>query len=83
MAWKCAGRGQDPSRIDRTPAGGLIEDCLACPHPGCNLPYNQQDTGPLLCVEFTISLSLLKEDSHLYYAVFYMCYSLLSTVTLN
>jgi len=37
MAWKRAGRGQDPSGIDGTPAGGLIEDCPACPHPGRNI----------------------------------------------
>jgi len=40
MAWKRAGRGQDPSGINGTPAGGLIEDCPACPHPGRNLPDN-------------------------------------------
>jgi hypothetical protein len=57
MAWKCAGRGQDPSGIDGTPPGSLIEDCPACPHPGRNLPDNWRDTGPMLCVEFTSSLS--------------------------
>jgi hypothetical protein len=83
MAWKRAGRGQDPSGIDGTPAGGLIEDCPACPHPGRNLPDNWRDAGPMLCVECTISVSSLKEDSHIYYAVFYMRYSLPSTVTSN
>jgi len=40
MAFKCAGRGQDPSGIDGTPleVGGLAVECPACPHPGRNLP---------------------------------------------
>ena len=48
MAWKRAGRGQNPSGIDGTAPGELTVECPACPHPGRNLPENWENAGPLL-----------------------------------
>ena len=47
MAFKRAGRGQDPSGIDGTPLGGLAVECPACPHPGRNLPTGWENAGAL------------------------------------
>ena len=38
MSFKCAGQGHDPSGVNGTPPGGVIVECPACPHSGCNLP---------------------------------------------
>ncbi|KAI0696131.1 hypothetical protein C8T65DRAFT_583713 [Cerioporus squamosus] len=35
---KRAGRAHDPAGIEATEPGGLAVECLACPHPGKNLP---------------------------------------------
>lgn len=48
MAFKRAGRGQDPSGIAGTSPGGLTVECPACPHPGRNLPDDWRNAGPLL-----------------------------------
>jgi len=48
MALKCAGHGHDPRGIDSTSKGELMVECLACPHPGRNLPDDWKNAGPLL-----------------------------------
>ncbi|KAG2035436.1 hypothetical protein BDR03DRAFT_934910 [Suillus americanus] len=40
---KRAGRGHDPSGVDVTSAGECVVFCLACPHPGKNLPEGWED----------------------------------------
>ena len=50
MALKRAGCGHDPGGINKTPNGGLMVECPACPHPGHNLPEGWEASGPLLQV---------------------------------
>jgi hypothetical protein len=48
MALKRAGRGHEMGGIAETSNGGLMVECPACPHPGCNLPDGWEAAGPLL-----------------------------------
>ncbi|KZT06946.1 uncharacterized protein LAESUDRAFT_652276 [Laetiporus sulphureus 93-53] len=37
---KWVGWGHDPDDVEATEEGQLAVECLACPHPGRNLPEN-------------------------------------------
>ncbi|KAJ7152741.1 hypothetical protein C8R43DRAFT_1127191 [Mycena crocata] len=41
-----AGRGHDPSGVEKTALGECAVRCWACPHDGRNLPKNWRDTDP-------------------------------------
>ena len=56
MALKRAGRGHEPEGIVKTPNGGLMVECPACPHPGRNLPGGWEAAGALWQVYFLFLL---------------------------
>lgn len=58
MAWKRAGRAQDPTGVDGTAPGGLMVQCPACPHPGQNLPDDWKAAGPLLYAIYIFQLKM-------------------------
>jgi len=58
MVLKRAGRGHDPGGIDATSNGELTVECLACAHPGRNLPDGWEQAGPLLYLFASRFLSL-------------------------
>lgn len=43
---KRAGRGHDPSGVEKTAQGALSIPCRACPHPNINLPVGWEDAPP-------------------------------------
>ena len=45
--------------IDKTPNGGLMVECPACPHPGHNLPEGWEAAGTLWQVFFLFLLYVL------------------------